>query len=160
MPASVVLTAPRGHLCAPEIACPHVRHVRSGALIDPQHDRAWFRMRQLRIHRRCEMSVLEALEEHIRDCIEQSGAEAYLRSLEDSASNAYGSPGGRASRWTLSPCWIGSTASTSTRNPWPPAHLPLITSRGSRGWGRNGTAVEDWVPAPEECSLPDLFVGT
>ena len=59
-------------------------------LIDPGADRAWLRMRPNfdAIADSDDVEVLEALGDHIRACIDQDGAEAFLHSLEDSASNA------------------------------------------------------------------------
>src|SRR5205823_871848 len=59
-------------------------------LIDPESDRAWLRMRTgfAGIADADDAEVLEALEPHIRQCLEESGAEGFLRSLEDSLSGA------------------------------------------------------------------------
>src|ERR1039457_3565351 len=58
-------------------------------LIDPVTNRGWMRMRARYDHLADpeDAEVLEALEEDIRRKVSETGAEAYLRSLEDSLSN-------------------------------------------------------------------------
>ena len=58
-------------------------------LIDLDSGRPWFRMRRdfSSVAEPEDAEVLEALEEHIRQCLTESGAEAFLRSLEDTLSN-------------------------------------------------------------------------
>ena len=59
-------------------------------LIDPAADRAFLRVRPGfdDIADPLDAEVFAALEDHIRDCIGEMGAEALLQSLEDTASNA------------------------------------------------------------------------
>jgi phage repressor protein C with HTH and peptisase S24 domain len=136
-------------------------------LIDPDQDRAWFRMRSNfeEIADPDDAEVLDALEGHIRDCIEQTGAEAYLRSLEDSASNAL-----RVTERQSVPVDAFSRVLDRLYRehvdavPVKPfhTHLPLYSFRAAAGGlgDEMESAVEDWVPAPEGMQLsPDLFVG-
>ena len=100
--------------------------------------------------------VLEALEDHIRQCLAESGAEAFLRSLEDSAlQHAARQPSGRAvsggcllarARPSLS---RARRSSTGAAVPHPPAALfSLRAAAGGLGDEMQSEA-EDWVPAPE-----------
>src|SRR5207253_9426805 len=59
-------------------------------LIDPETDRAFFRLRPSfdDIADPEDVEVLAALEEHIRQCTSESGGMAFLASLEDSSSTA------------------------------------------------------------------------
>ena len=58
-------------------------------LIDPDSGRHWFRMRRdlASIADPEDAEVLEALEDHICQCLAESGVETFLRSLEDTLSN-------------------------------------------------------------------------
>src|SRR5215831_16141388 len=58
-------------------------------LIDPATDRAFFKLRPSfdGIAAPDDAEVLDALGPHIQDCVSEMGAEAFLQSLEDSASN-------------------------------------------------------------------------
>ena len=59
-------------------------------LIDLDTGRPWFRMRRdfAGIADPEDAEVFEALEDHIRQCLAESGAETFLGSLEDTLSNA------------------------------------------------------------------------
>ena len=58
-------------------------------LIDLDTGRPWFRMRRdfTSLADPEDAEVLEAIEDHIRQCLAESGAETFLRSLEDTLSN-------------------------------------------------------------------------
>jgi phage repressor protein C with HTH and peptisase S24 domain len=136
-------------------------------LIDPEADRAWFRMRGNfdEIADPDDVEVLEALEAHIRECIEQTGAETFLRSLEDSASNALRATDRQSIRVdafsrVLERLYRDHVESIPVK-PFR-THLPLYSLRAAAGGlgDEMESAVEDWVPAPEGMQLsPDLFVG-
>jgi SOS-response transcriptional repressor LexA len=136
-------------------------------LIDASADRAWFRMRTnfAEIADPEDVEVLEALEAHIREAIDEAGATAYLKSLEDSASNAM--------RITdPQPVPVDAFSRVLDRLyqehveavPVQPfrTHLPLYSFRAAAGGlsDEMESAVEDWVPAPAGMQLsPDLFMG-
>ncbi|MCU1236745.1 MAG: hypothetical protein JWP63_4712 [Candidatus Solibacter sp.] len=136
-------------------------------LIDPSNDHAWFRMRGTfdEIADPDDVEVLEAMEEHIRQCIDEMGADAWLRSLEESASNAVRV----TDRQTVAVDAFSRVLDRLYRehvDPVPVApfrtHLPLYSLRAAAGGlgDEMGSSVEDWVPAPEGMQLsPDLFVG-
>src|SRR5438309_1250042 len=92
MPASVVTITGRreGTYVLLEAALPGKPPQNIGVLLmDAVEDRAWLRLRQ-NFHDLAEpedAEVLEAIEEDIRAKVAESGAEAYLRSIEDSLSN-------------------------------------------------------------------------
>src|SRR5260370_28596033 len=58
-------------------------------LFDPASDRGWVRLRQRydQLADPDDAEVLETLEPHIQACLPDGGAEAWLRSMEDSLSN-------------------------------------------------------------------------
>jgi phage repressor protein C with HTH and peptisase S24 domain len=136
-------------------------------LIDPESGRGWVRMRREygEMADPEDAQVLEALEEEIRGRIEESGAEAYLASLEDSLSNTV-----RVSeRQTvevdaftrvldqLYQEHVEKTAVQPFRT-----HVPLYSLRAAAG--RLGEEMqaeeEDWVRAPEGMRLdPGMFVA-
>jgi phage repressor protein C with HTH and peptisase S24 domain len=109
--------------------------------------------------------VLDLLEQHIRQCLSESGAENYLQSLEDSLSNtlrvserqavsvdAFSRVLDRLYREHVEDTQVQQFAT----------HLPLYSLRAAAG--RLGdemlSEAEDWVPAPEGMRLsPDLFVA-
>jgi SOS-response transcriptional repressor LexA len=136
-------------------------------LIDLETDRAWLRMRDRfdEIADPDDAEVLEALEGHIRECIDQEGAGAFLRSLEDSASNAIRV----TERQNVAVDAFTRVLEGLYRehvDPVPVApfltHVPLYSLRAAAGGlgEEMESAVEDWVPAPEGMALsPDLFVG-
>jgi phage repressor protein C with HTH and peptisase S24 domain len=136
-------------------------------LIDPESGRGWLRMRSdfAGLADPEDAEVLEALETHIRECLAETGAEAFLQSLEDSASNAL-----RVSDRQLVAVDAFSRVLDSLYRehvesvPVQPfrTHLPLYSLRAAAGGlgDEMESAVEDWVPAPEGMQLsPDLFVG-
>src|SRR4051794_13099795 len=125
-------------------------------LIDPDADRAWLRMRSNfdAIADPDDAEVLEALEEHIRQCIDESGAESYLRSLEDSASNVVRvterqSVAVDAFSRVLDRLYQDHVETVQVK-PFH-THLPLFSLRAAAGGlgDEMESAVEDWVPAPE-----------
>ena len=136
-------------------------------LIDDESGRPWFRMRRdfTDIADPEDAEVFAALEEHIRQCLAESGAEAYLRSLEDSLSNvlrvspreavsvdAFSRVLDRLYRQHVEDTEVGRFAT----------HLPLFSLRAAAGGLGDEmlSEAEDWVPAPEGMRLsPDLFVA-
>jgi SOS-response transcriptional repressor LexA len=136
-------------------------------LIDASADRAWFRMRTnfAEIADPEDVEVLEALEAHIREAIDEAGATAYLKSLEDSASNAMritdpqSVPVDAFSR-VLDRLYQEHVEAVPVQ-PFR-THLPLYSFRAAAGGlsDEMESAVEDWVPAPAGMQLsPDLFMG-
>jgi SOS-response transcriptional repressor LexA len=169
MPASVVSIGQRpGTYGILEAALPEQPHGNVGILlIDPVTDRGWLRMRRdlEEIAQPEDAEVLGGLEEHIRQCLEEGGAQAFLASLEDSLSNVLrvserqavsGDAFTRAIE-RLYADFIAPVPAERFRK-----HLPLYTLRAAAG--RLGeemeSAEEDWVPAPEGVRLSeDLFVA-
>src|SRR5437879_1327173 len=109
--------------------------------------------------------VLEAVEEHIRQCMAESGSEAFLNSLEDSLSNTL-----RVSpRETVSVDAFSRVLDRLYREHVEDTgverfgtHLPLFSLRAAAGGLGEEilSEAEDWVPAPEGMRLsPDLFVA-
>ena len=109
--------------------------------------------------------VLEDLEDHIRQCLAESGAEAFLRTLEDSLSNTLRvSPRESVSvdafSRVLDRLYREHVEDTGVQQF--STHLPLYSLRAAAG--RLGdemlSEAEDWVPAPEGMRLSeDLFVA-
>jgi len=136
-------------------------------LLDPETGRPWLRMRRdfNAIADPDDVEVLEAMEDHIRQCLEEMGAEAYLQSLEDSLSgtlrvserqavsvDAFSRVLDRLYREHVEDTPVTQYAT----------HLPLITLRAAAGGLGDEmlSDIEDWVPAPEGQRLaPDLFVA-
>jgi SOS-response transcriptional repressor LexA len=136
-------------------------------LIDPDSGRPWFRMRRdfARLADPEDAEVLEALEDHIRQCLAESGAETFLRSLEDTLSNtlrisdrqvvpvdAFSRVLDRLYRERVEDTGVQRFAT----------HLPLFSLRAAAGGLSDEmlSEAEDWVPAPEGMHLsPDLFVA-
>jgi SOS-response transcriptional repressor LexA len=169
MPASVVSIGRRpGTYVVLEAVPPGRTPCNIGVLlIDPETGRAWLRMRRdfEEIADPGEAEVLAGLEEHIRDCLRESGAMAFLASLEDSLSNTV-----RISDPETVPVDAFSRAVEQLyREHVAPVsverfrtHVPLYSLRAAAG--RLGeemeSAVEDWVPAPEGLRVSeDLFVA-
>jgi phage repressor protein C with HTH and peptisase S24 domain len=136
-------------------------------LIDLQTGRPWFRMRQdfSAIADSDDAEVFEAMEAHIRQCLEESGSEAYLQSLEDSLSNSLRVSQREAvsvdafSR-VLDRLYRDHVEETPVEHF--ATHLPLISLRAAAGGLGDEmlSDVEDWVPAPDGQRLaPDLFVA-
>jgi SOS-response transcriptional repressor LexA len=136
-------------------------------LIDPESDQGWLRMRRdfTGIAEPDDVEVLEALEDHIRQCLAERGAEAFLASLEDSLSNAV-----RVSRRESVPVdaftrvvehlfdrHVESIDVQRFRT-----HLPLYSLRAAAGalGEEMESLAEAWVPAPEGMRISDdLFVA-
>jgi SOS-response transcriptional repressor LexA len=137
-------------------------------LIDPATGRGWVRMRA-RYHDLADSEdaeVLEALEEDIRQKVSEAGAEAFLRSLEDSLSNAV-RVGERqivekvdAFSRVLDRLYdehVEKVAVEPFRT-----HVPLYSLRAAAGGlGEEMLSLaEDWVRAPEGMRLdPEMFVA-
>lgn len=136
-------------------------------LIDPAADRGWVRLRPRfdDIADPQDAEVLETLESDIVRKLEESGAEAYLQSLEDSLSNvlrigerrevevdAFSRVLDRLYREHVAPIEVRPFVS----------HLPLYSLRAAAGGlgEEMPSEPEDWVPAPDGMRLgPDLFVA-
>ena len=109
--------------------------------------------------------VLEGLEDHIRQCLAESGAEAFLRTLEDSLSNTLRvSPRESVSvdafSRVLDRLYREHVEDTGVQQF--STHLPLYSLRAAAGrlGGEMLSEAEDWVPAPEGMRLSeDLFVA-
>lgn len=129
-------------------------------LVDPASDRLWLRMQQ-----NLEDDVLAALEEDIRTQAAEMGAEAFLVSLEDSASNVL-----RVSERqtvevdafsraidTLFDRYVGKLPVSPFET-----HVPLFSLRAAAGGlGEEMESVpEDWVRAPDGMRLdPGVFAA-
>jgi phage repressor protein C with HTH and peptisase S24 domain len=136
-------------------------------LLDLETGRPWFRMRHdfADLADPEEAEVLEALEAHIRRCLEETGAEAYLASLEDTLSNtlrvserqavavdAFSRVLDRLYREHVEAIPVVQFAT----------HLPLVSLRAAAGGLGDEmlSDVEDWVPAPDGLRLAsDLFIA-
>jgi SOS-response transcriptional repressor LexA len=136
-------------------------------LIDPDSGRPWFRMRRdfAGIADPQDAEVLEALEDHLRQCLAESGAENFLTSLEDTLSNVV-----RVSERQAVPVDAFSHVLDrlyrehveDTEVQRFATHLPLFSLRAAAGGLSDEmlSEAEDWVPAPEGMHLsPDLFVA-
>ncbi len=136
-------------------------------LIDPDGDRPWFRMRRdfAGIADPEDAEVFESLEEHIRQCLAESGAETFLRSLEDTLSNVLRVGQRQAVRVdafsrVLDRLYREHVEDTGVQRF--ATHLPLFSLRAAAGGLSEEmlSEAEDWVPAPEGMHLsPDLFVA-
>jgi len=136
-------------------------------LIDPAADRGWVRLRPTfdDMADPEDAEVLEALGPHIARCLEESGAEAYLQSLEDSLSNVLRIGERReiqvdAFSRVLDRLYSQHVAPLEVR-PYE-THLPLYSLRAAAGGlGQEmPSEPEDWVRAPEGLRLGrDLFVA-
>jgi phage repressor protein C with HTH and peptisase S24 domain len=171
MPATVVpINARRQGTCVLlEAALPGRLPLNIGVLlIDPATDRGWVRMRarydQLADPEDAE--VLEALEEDIRRKVSETGAEAYLRSLEDSLSNVVRVSerqvvaGVDAFSRVLDQLY-GQHVEKLAVEPFR-THVPLYSLRAAAGGlgEEMPSEAEDWVRAPEGMRLdPYLFVA-
>ena len=170
MPATVVpINARRpGTYVLLEAALPGRPRLNIGVLlIDPETDRGWVRMRARYDHLADseDAEVLEALEEDIRRKVSEAGAEAYLRSLEDSLSNVVVV----SERQTVA---VDAFSRVLDRlydehvdqlavEPFR-THVPLYSLRAAAGslGEEMPSEAEDWVRAPEGMRLdPDLFVA-
>ncbi|HUP03289.1 MAG TPA: S24 family peptidase [Bryobacteraceae bacterium] len=135
-------------------------------LLDPATGRGWVRFRQRfdELADPQDAEVLEALEPHFRDAMAQEGAEAWLRSLEDAASNAI-----RVSerRTVAVDAFTRALDRLYSEHVEPVAaepyrtHLPLYSMRAAAGFlgEEMAPAEEDWVRAPEGMRLDrDMIV--
>ena len=136
-------------------------------LINLDTGRPWFRMRRdfTAIADPEDAEVLWALEDHIRQCLAESGAEPFLRSLEDTLSNSLRVSPRQAvavdafSR-VLDRLYREHVEDTQVERF--ATHLPLFSLRAAAGGLSDEmlSEAEDWVPAPEGMHLsPDLFVA-
>ena len=169
MPATVVPinARHRGTYVLLEAALPGRLPLNIGVLlIDPGTGRGWVRMRARYddLADSEDAEVLEALEEDIRRKVSETGAEAYLRSLEDSLSNVVGV----SERQTVA---VDAFSRVLDRlydehveklavYPFR-THVPLYSLRAAAGnlGEEMQTEAEDWVRAPEGMRLdPYLFV--
>jgi phage repressor protein C with HTH and peptisase S24 domain len=136
-------------------------------LLDPDIGRPWFRMRRdfAGIADPEDAEVLQGLEDHIRQCLAEIGAEAFLETMEDTLSNTLrlspreSVPVDAFSR-VLDRLYREHVEDTQVQQF--ATHLPLYSLRAAAG--RLGdemlSEAEDWVPAPEGMRLsPDLFVA-
>jgi SOS-response transcriptional repressor LexA len=136
-------------------------------LIDLDSGQPWFRMRGYftGIADPEDAEVLEALEDHIRQCLTESGAESFLSSLEDTLSNVLRVGERQAVRVdafsrVLDRLYREHVEDTGVQRF--ATHLPLFSLRAAAGGLSDEmlSEAEDWVPAPEGMHLsPDLFVA-
>jgi SOS-response transcriptional repressor LexA len=136
-------------------------------LVDPESDRGWLRMRRdfSDIADPDDAEVLEAMEDHIRQCLSENGAQAFLASLEDTLSNAIRV----TDRQTVQVDAFSRVLERLYSEHVAPVevqrfrtHLPLFSLRAAAGGlgEEMEAAAEDWVPAPEGMRLSeDLFVA-
>jgi phage repressor protein C with HTH and peptisase S24 domain len=170
MPASVVSITSRrqGTYVLLEAALPERPPQTIGVLvIDPATDRGWVRMRARYddLAGPEDAEVLEALEEDIRRNLAETGAEAYLLSLEDSLSNVLRvserqSVAVDAFSRVLDRLY-GEHVEKLEVQPFR-THLPLHSMAAAAGGVGEDMLpeVEDWIRAPEGMRLtPDLFVA-
>jgi phage repressor protein C with HTH and peptisase S24 domain len=152
----VVLTA-----CLPERAFRPVGVM----LIDPATDRAWFRLRERFDDLTDDTEVWDELAEDLRAKAAEGGAEALLRSLEDSLSNALRLGERQAVEVDAFTRAVERLYAEHVEAPAVrrfETHLPLYSLRAAAGsLGEEMAAeAEDWVPGPEGMRLsPDLFVA-
>jgi SOS-response transcriptional repressor LexA len=136
-------------------------------LLDLESGRPWFRMRREfdSLADPEDAEVLEGLAEHIQQCLTESGADNFLRTLEDSLSNALRITERRAvsvdafSR-ALDRLYREHVEETGIARY--DTHLPLISLRAAAGGlgEEMQSSVEDWIPGPPNLRLsPDLFVA-
>jgi phage repressor protein C with HTH and peptisase S24 domain len=136
-------------------------------LLDPTTDRGWLRMRERYddIATGDDAEVFAALEEDLRARIAETGADAFLRSLEDTLSNVLrvterqSVPVDSFTR-VLSHLYNDHVETVPVHHFQ--THVPLYTLRAAAG--RLGEEMpveaEDWIPAPEGMKLSrDLFAA-
>jgi phage repressor protein C with HTH and peptisase S24 domain len=134
-------------------------------LMDPATDRAWVRLRGRFDDLTDDTAVWDALEEDLQSKAAESGAEALLRSMEDSLSNSLRVSERRtvevdAFTRTIERLFAEHVEEREVRRF--ETHVPLYSLRAAAGsLGEEMTSeAEDWVPAPEGMRLsPDLFVA-
>lgn len=134
-------------------------------LMDPAADRAWVRLRDRFDDLTEDTEFWDALADDLRAKAAEAGAEALLRSLEDTLSNAL-RVGERQSvqvdafTRAVERLYAEHVAEPPVRRF--ETHVPLYSLRAAAGSLGEEMAVEaeDWVPAPEGMRLsPDLFVA-
>jgi len=168
MPASVIPISGRrqGTYVLLEAVLPERRPQTIGVLvIDPAADRGWVRFRENFDADPDDLEVLELLQSETGQRLSEMGAEAFLRSLEDSLSNVLRVSERQeiavdAFTRALDRLYAEHVEPVAVR-PFE-THLPLYSLRAAAG--RLGeemeSAEEDWVRAPEGLRLtPDLFVA-
>lgn len=170
MPATVVPISGRreGTFVLLSVALPGRPERNIGVLlIDPIQDRGWLRLLPGYddFADPEDAEVLDALGVHIRDCLAESGAEAWLSSMEDSLSNVLRV----GERQTVAVDAFSRVLDRLfdehvEKVPVEPfrTHVPLYSLRAAAGGlgEEMESAAEDWVPAPEGMRLsPDLFAA-
>jgi SOS-response transcriptional repressor LexA len=170
MPASVIQIRGRreGLYALVEAALPGRQPTPLGVLlVDPEHDRGWLRMRSDfdTIADPDDAEVLAAMEDHIRQCLSENGAQAFLNSLEDTLSNAI--------RITDRQTILVDAFSRAIERLYSEhvvpvdvqhyrTHVPLFSLRAAAGGlgEEMESEAEDWVPVPEGMAVTeDLFVA-
>lgn len=168
MPASVVpiTGSRRGSYALLEAVLPERPPRAIGVLLmDPSADRGWIKLSENVPADPDDSEVLQALPAHLEQLLAEMGAEAFLRSLEDSLSNVL-RIGERqavevdAFTRVLDRLYREHVESVAVQ-PFR-THVPLFSLRAAAGalGEEMESAAEDWVPAPPGMRLtPDLFVG-
>ncbi len=134
-------------------------------LIDPATGRGWTRLRPSFDDLTDDTEVLDALDDDLRGRIGEEGAEAFLRSLEDTLSNVLRVSERReveVDAFTRVLEQLYAEHVEERRIAPFVTHLPVYSLRAAAGALGEEMAVEaeDWVPAPEGLRLsPDLFVA-
>ena len=170
MPASVISISGRrpGAYVLLEAALPErpVRNI-GVLLLDPATDRGWLKMREgySDIAAGEDAEVFAALEEDVRAQMAESGAEAFLQSLEDMLSNVLRITDRQSVEVdsftrVLSQLYSDHVETVDVHRFR--THVPLYTLRAAAG--RLGEEMpvdaEDWIPAPEGMKLTsDLFAA-
>jgi phage repressor protein C with HTH and peptisase S24 domain len=136
-------------------------------LVDPETNRSWLRMRRdfTEIAEPEDAEVLEAMEDHLRQCLSETGAGALLASLEDSFSNAIRITGRQsvqvdAFSRVVEQLYSEHVAPVEVQRYR--THVPLFSLRAAAGGlgEEMESLAEDWVPAPDGMRLSeDLFVA-
>ena len=169
MPTSIVpISGLREGVCALLDACLPGRPPRTVGvlLVDPATGRGWarFRGRFDDIADPEDAEVLEAMEEHFRDAMAGGNAEGWLRSLEDSSSNALRVGERRTVAVDAFTRVLDRVFSENVEAVAPApyrTHLPLYSMRAAAGFvgEEMAPAEEDWVRAPDGMRLDrDLIV--
>jgi SOS-response transcriptional repressor LexA len=168
VPAAVLpFTARReGIYVVLEAALPERRPQPIGVLlIDPATDRGWVRLRPDFSDLTDDSEVLDALEHDLRDRVAECGAEALLRSLEDSLSNTIRIGERQAVEVDAFTRILERLYAEHVEEPSVQeylTHVPLFSLRAAAGsLGEEMTVeAEEWVPAPEGMRLDrGLFVA-
>jgi SOS-response transcriptional repressor LexA len=136
-------------------------------LVDPANGRAYLRLRPGfdDIAGPEDAEVLEAMEEHLRECAREMGAVALLDWLEESASNVLRVSERHAVEVDAFTRVLERLYSEHVdRVEVAPfrTHVPLFSLKAAAGGlgEEMESQAEDWIPAPEGMRLsPDLFVG-